>query len=284
MAVVIGGVTCQELVDGYTESYELTGGPGARKGYLCPWASRFAVVHGILGLSSTPAVGGLITLNVPMAFPELAAESTNSLASMYAKNVEVYGVGSPVQGTSNIAFTSAKVYVTFGYMPWTFTGVDYLQLDPSHPYIWAEQNIDTAGEYITVPGSNVFVNPGGGVVALNQDWGFFSPLADMSITLKNVPYLPIAADLAALAAPINSVAYLQCNPGFLMYKGMHSNRTAATDGTPTAEITLGFSYRPIAQWDYIYYKGAWLQVTDSGGTAVTGRSDLSVIIPSAYVI
>ncbi len=289
MAVTINGIVCQELVDGYTENYDIVGGPACRKGYLCNWSDRFTVIHGILGLSSTSSLGGLITLKVPLAYPELAAESTNALASQYARSCEVYGVGPPVQGASNISFTKARIYVTFGPYPWSFTGLDYFQLDPLHPYIWIEQHIDFSAEFITVPGSSVYVNPGGGGrIALDaagqSDWGFFSPLMDMTLTLKNIPYLPTAAILGAMQAPINSTNYLQCNPGFLMFKGGADDRTAASDGTLTASTTYGFSYRPVATWDSVYVRGAWLQVTDNAGAAVIPRSDLSTIIPAAYAI
>jgi hypothetical protein len=283
MSVVVAGITLQELVADYREEYDIQGGPSAQKAYLCPWANRFTVAHGFLGLSSASAPGSLITLLLPLPFPELAAESTSLLASMYARNVAIQGVGNPFQGPNNIAFPFAKIIVTYGNFPWTFAGIDYNQLDPTRPYIFAEQHIDFSAEFITVKGSNVFINPGTGRIPLNEDWGFFSPLADMTITLKQVPYLPAPATLAALQAPINSVTYLGCAPGFLMFGGGQDNRTKNPDGTQTSEYTVMFKYRPIAQWDYNYYQGSWLQVTDSSGNPVIKRSDLSTIIPSAYI-
>jgi hypothetical protein len=282
MAVTINGIFCNELVDSYTESYDIQSGPSAIKGYICGWADRFTVIHGILGLQSTPALGGLITLNLPMAYPELAAESTNALASMYARSVQVYGKGPPIQGANNIAFTSAVIYVTFGSFPWTFSGIDFFQLDPVHPYIWAEQNIDFSSEWITVPGKSVFFKTT--PARLDQPYGFFSPMADMSITLKNVPYLPSAQILSSMQAPINSVAYLQCNPGFLMFKGGHSHRVMTSDGTQAIDLELSFSFRSIARWDQVYHgaANAWDQVVNASGTPIIGSSDLSVIIPSAY--
>ncbi len=282
MAVVIAGITCEELVDGYTEAYDIMGGPSARKGYLCPWADRFTVAHGFLGLNSVPLPGGLITLRLPLPFPELAAESTNLLASMYARRVEIMGSGSPVQGASNIAFFRAKIYVIFGSFPWTFSGIDYFQLDPLHPYAYAEQHIDYSAEYITVPGKSVYYKSSG--KKLDQDWGFFSPIADMSISLKNFPYLPAPTILNALQAPINSVAYLGCAAGFLMFKGASDDRTWSSDGTQTASVGFQYSYRPIAPWDYVYNGAAntWDQVVNNSGAPLIARSDLSAIIASAY--
>ena len=288
MAVTIGGILCQEVVHDYSEEYDVLGGPSARKTYLCNWSDRFTVVHGILGLSSVPLPGGLITLNVPLAFPELAAESSNALASMYARNVVVTGVGPPIQGASNIAFTSAKIQVTFGNYPWTFQGIDYFQIDPINPYIWVEQHIDFSGEFITIPGSQVFYKSNSKPVAGGQ-WGFFMPQADITLSLKNCPYLPAQQAFAAQSAPINSVQYLGLAAGYLMFKGMQDSRTHASDGTPTGEITIGFSARAIAPWDYTYNSANsggtppfWDQIVAADGTNVIARSDLSQIIPAAY--
>lgn len=282
MAVTINGVVCQELVDDYSEQFDITQGPTARKGYLCPWASRFQVAHGFLGLSSVPALGGLISLQLPLPYPELAAESTNTLASMYARTVEITGAGPPIQGLANIAFTSAKVYVTYGPFPWTFQGIDYFQLDPANPYIWAEQHIDYSGEYITIPGNKVFFKSSG--KRLDADWGFFSPIADLTISLKNFPYLPAATVLNALQAPINSVSFLQVNPGYLMFKGLQDTRTKASDGTQTADTTFAFSYRSIAAWDQVYNgaTNAWDQVVNASGMPIIARSNLAALIPTSY--
>lgn len=301
MAVTIAGILCQEEVHDYSEEYDIQGGPSAHKVYLCPWANRFTVIHGILGLTSVPSLGGLITLNVPMAFPELAAESTNLLASMYARNVVCTGVGSPVQGASNISFTTARIVVTFGNYPWSFSGIDFFQLDPTRPLIWVEQHMEFSGEFITVPGLGVYYATSGkqlGAPNGQANWGFFNPIVDMTLTLKNVPYLPAQQVLTASQQPLNSVTYLGCAPGFLMFKGLQDDRTHAPDGTPTGSMTLGFSFRPIAQWDCVWsgiksgtgaYKPTgttpafWDQVLSApSGNPVQGHSDLSRIIPAAY--
>lgn len=305
MAVTIAGINCEEVVHEYEEEFDVLGGPSARKTYLCPWANRFTVIHGILGLSSVPLPGGLITLNLPLPFPELAAESTNALASMYARNVLCKGVGPPIQGASNIAFTSAKLQVSFGNYPWTFQGIDYFQIDPVNPYIWIEQHMDFSGEFITVPGTQVYSSYNGKPISSNgsAQWGFYSPMIDVTLTLKNCPYLPAQQALTASGNPLNSEEYLGCAPGYLMFKGMQDDRTHAPDGTPTGNITIGFSFRSIAQWDCIYNALAsspgnyyidggdpagecpafWDQVLDGpSGDPVQGHSDLSQIIPAAY--
>lgn len=282
MAVFINGILCQELVDGYTESYDIQGGPGAVKGYLCNWADRFTVVHGILGLASVPLPGGLITLKLPLPYPELAAESTNLLASMYARTCAVFGVGPPVQGANNIAFPAARIYVTFGSFPWTFAGIDFMQLDPTRPLIYAEQHIAFSDEFITIPGKSVFFKTT--PARLDQPYGFFSPLADMTITLKQVPYLPAPAILAALQAPINSVPFLGCAAGNLIFRGGQDDESQSSDGTQTRDLTLSYSFRPIARWDQVYHgsANAWDQVVNAAGAPIIKSSDISTVIPAAY--
>jgi hypothetical protein len=285
MAVAIAGIICQELVADYRETYDIQSGPNCTKSYLCPWANRFTVAHGFLGLSSTVSIGGLITLSLPLPYPELASESSYALASMYARTVEIQGVGSPVQGGGNIAFTSAIVRVTFGPFPWSFSGVDYMQLDPTRPYVWAEQHLAYSSEVITVPGRKVFFGSSGGTKRLDQDWGFTSPKIDMTITCKSMPYLPAPAVLYAIQNPISSVTYLGCAAGHLLFNGAQDEPDHASDGTPIRDVSFSFSFRPIAPWDYVYNGDlpGWDQVVDSTGAPIIQRSDLSGIIPAAYI-
>jgi hypothetical protein len=283
MAVTIAGVVCQEIVGDYREGADIQAGFNCTKSYLVPWGSRFAVAHGILGLQSAVSVGGLISFNYPIPYPELASESTNSLASCYARSIDIKGVGPPVQGAANIAFTSAIITVMFGAFPFTFQGTDLFQLDSSRPYQFCEQHFSFSTEYITVPGRVMrYVSTGS---ALKQDWGFASPRLDMTITCKQVPYLPAPTVLYALQNPVNSVTYLGVAPGYLMFNGAQDDSTLSSDGTQTRDVTFSFAYRPIAPWDYIYNGDAaiWDQVVNSSGNSLLNRSDLSTLIPSAYI-
>ena len=75
-----------------------------------------------------------------------------------------------------------------------------------------------------------------------------------------------------------------------MLRGAENTQTAATDGTLTCDYSLAFSVRTIAPWDYSYNPGRtrsgtygfWDQVVDSTGANIIGRSDISVVVPSAY--
>ncbi len=275
MAITINGIVCQELVEAFGESFDLTQGPTARKGFLCAWNDRYTVANGLLGLSNTTHVGGLITLLTPAQYPQRT--------TMYAHTIEVRGVGTPTQGSAQIQWTNAILTVGYQCLPWSFAGLDYMQLDPTHPYIYAEQNFSFSTEFITVPGKQVKYATSG--KTLDQDWGFMSPKLDMSITLKYVPYLPAQQILNALQAPVNSTTYLGCAAGFLLFNGAENHQTRMTDGTFTQDVTYSFSYRPIAPWDYSYdgTNNRWDQVVALDGSNVLNRSDLSLIIPGDYV-
>jgi hypothetical protein len=199
MAVVINGVLAQELVEGYSEGADILSGFVATKKYLVSWPQRFTFVHGVLGLSSTVSVGGLITISYPLAYPEIASESSNSLASCYASTVEIHPVGNPTQGTNNIAYPYCIVTVRFRAFNWSFQGIDYQQIQPLSPFIYCEQHITYSSEYITIPGTSVYWQSTGVPLSTTGDanWGFLVPQAELNISLKNCPYLPAQSTLAA---------------------------------------------------------------------------------------
>ena len=280
MALTIGGVVCEELVAEQLEEFDILAGPTQMKGFLCPWANRFQVAQGLLGLSTTTHIGGLITLNNPFQYPEMATS--------YASHVAIKGVGPPTQGPIQFAFTKAKLVVTFSCHPWSFAGLssnDFAnQIDPTHPYIYAEQNLDFGSEWITVPGKSVYWKSSGLPLGPDTPWGFRSPIVHMRISIKYIPYIPAAAILSASAAPINSTPYLGCAAGFLLFGGAPTQQARMSDGSLTQSADYTFSYRPIAPWDYTY-NGAlpgWDQVVDSTGANIQKRSDISTVIPAYY--
>jgi len=156
------------------------------------------------------------------------------------------------------------------------------QIDPNNPYVYAEQNITFSDEYITVQGSKVKFATSGATV--DQQWGFLSPLLEMQITLKNVPYLPSTEIISALQSPISSTTYLGVAAGFLMFKGGSNHQTRMSDGTFTQDVTYAFWYRPIAPWDAQWdgTNSRWDQVVSLSGNPIIPRSDLSGIIPATY--
>jgi len=274
MAITINGILCQEHVNGFQEGASWRDGGSARKGYVCGWSDRWTVAYGLLGLTSTVSIGGVITLNAPLKYPEGPP--------MYVQMIEIEPHGLPTQGTNQVQWTNAIVWATFGFYPWSFSGIDYQQIDPSHPYIWAKQNINFTTETITIPGRMTkFASSGN---STGQDYGFPVAVAELEITLIKVPYLPAQEIITALQSPINSVTYLGCAAGTLFFRGARNQQTRATDGTFTCDVSYTFAYRPIAPWDYAYdgQAGAWNKVVDQSGNTLIPRSDLSTIIPTYY--
>lgn len=273
--VTINGIQCFELVAQYREGFELGQGQSGNKAYLCNWSDRFTVAQGLLGLSSTVSVGGVITLNTPLAHPQMA--------NCYAHSIDITGMGPPIQGSGNIAFATAVVAVNYTNLPWTFSGFDYMQLNPATPYVYAKQNMDMSIQYVSVPGRMLKFSGSG--KPIGQAFAFPVPIIQMSITLIRVPYLPSQqALLAATNGPLNSASFLGCAARFVMFNGMRNEQTRATDGTFTQDITYSFSYRPVAQWDRAYDASVpgWAQVVDTSGNPMMGATDLNGLIPSIY--
>jgi hypothetical protein len=280
MAVTINGVLCNEEVNGNSEDYDVVSGPQATKVYLCDWGQRWAVVVGILGFNNSVSIGGAITLQVPMRYPDFAGTA----ASLYASTVSVEGLGTPTQGTYSVAYGVARITVNFRSFPWSFQGLsanDFNnQIDPTHPYIYAEQNMSFTSEFVTVPGTQVKWL-GSGVKLGNRNWGFTSPIVNFTIALKDVPYIPAAQIIIATASPINSATYLGVSAGKLLFNGAETHQSRMSNGNLAQEVAYSFSYRPIAPWDYDYdgATNVWDKVVDLAGNPIRQRSDLSSLIP-----
>src|SRR5207237_10641393 len=94
MSITIGGISCEELVEGFEEGIHEQG-PTAVKKYLCAWADRYTVANTFLGLvTHSGGVGGSIVLTAPLAYPESA--------NMFAREIQIEGRGTPTPGTRQI--------------------------------------------------------------------------------------------------------------------------------------------------------------------------------------
>ncbi len=284
MAVTINGVFCNEEVNDNNENFDILSGPQATKVYLCDWNQRWRVVVGLLGFNSSVSIGGAITLNLPMRYPDFQ----QTAVSLYAANVAVQGFGSPYQNTFSVGYTAARLTVNFRSFPWSFQGINQNdfnnQIDPAHPYIYAEQSMSFTNEFITVPGTSVFWLSSGKKLG-NRNWGYRSPITNFNISLKYVPYIPAAAIIAAeTAGPINSATYLGVGPGQLLFNGAETHSTRMSDGSQTQSVDYSFSVRHIAPWDYDFNGDlpGWDKVVDSAGSPILKRSDISGVIPSYY--
>src|SRR3954469_7744122 len=106
MSTTIGGIACEELVEGFEEGIHEQG-PVATKKYLCAWADRYTVANTFLGLvTHSGGVGGSIVLSAPLPYPE----SQN----LYAREIAIGGRGRPSQGTRQLQFDRAVVTVNYG--------------------------------------------------------------------------------------------------------------------------------------------------------------------------
>ncbi len=271
--IVINGVNCQEIVAEFSEEYDILKGPSAKKGFICLWGDRFTVANGLLGLTNTSSIGGLIELFTPAPYPQIP--------TMYANRIEIEPKGPPIQSSPQLAYEACIVWTYYNCMPWSFgTGDD--AFNQIAPYIYAEQQLNASAEWFTVPGrATKFLGSG---LPTGQDYGFSLSNVDLVITLHRVPYLPSAQVLAA-AGTINNAPYLGVDTGKLMFMGCQSHRTHTTNGTSSTDITYLFQARS-QRWDFALdpSTGVFDQVLTVGGAnlPLIQSTDLSQIIPSTY--
>ncbi len=278
MAIVIGGILCEEIVADFGERFHLIDGPSADKSFLCAWNDRYTVAKAILGLNTAVRVGSFITIRVPMQYPEIPY--------MYAHQIAIKGVGPPFGRSPQFAYPYAVVMVNFKCSAWSFQGIDdpggQNQIDPTHPYIYAEQHIQSSAEMLTVPGKYAFF-AGTDHTSLIP-YGYRIALVDLVITLHRIPYLPTSQALN-YAGMINDATFLGVDAYKLMFNGMESVQTRLTDGTMTTDATFKFQARSI-RWDYGYdgQAGAFAQVvkTSGGSDPFIESTDLSIVIPTTY--
>ncbi len=281
MAITIGGVLCEEVVADFGERFHLIDGPSADKAFLCAWGDRYTVAKGILGLNTAVHVGSFITIRVPMQYPEIPY--------MYAYQIAIKGVGPPYGSSPQFAFPYAVVMVNYKCTPWSFQGIDdpggQNQIDPATPYVYAEQTLSSSAEWLTVPGKSTKFKTSGNVTG--SDYGFRLALVDLSITLHRLPYLP-AVQAFNYAGMINQAPFLGVDTGKLMFNGMTTHQTRATDGTMNTDATFNFQARS-QRWDYGFDgkansgSGGWDQIVwPDGSTPFITSTDLSIVIPPQY--
>lgn len=275
MATTINGVICQEIVRDFGEDFDLMGGPRAMKGFYCDWADRYRVVIGLLGLSNPVSVGGVITINAPLQYPEIS--------TIYCHSVRVEPKGSPIQGATQIAWPNCIIWAEYRTMPWSWAGIDYMQIDPSHPLLYAKQNLSMSIQFYEIPSRALYYATG--KVPTGQNKAFPCPIINMEITLVRMPYLPAQGVLsAATNGPLNSGTFLGCADGTVMFNGMTNDQSWDAAGNFNQDVTFSFAYRPIAPWDYGYNASipGWDKVVDGSSNPIMKRTDLSVLFPGYY--
>lgn len=271
MSTLIGGISCEEVVDGFQEGIH-EGGPVATKKYLCAWASRYTVANTFLGLATySGGPSGTVTLTRPLQYPE----SPN----MWAREIVIEGRGQPTQGSSQIQFVKALITVNYGVPRFPYTSNPDQSLGP---FVYATQDIDFSREMVTVEKSAVTLANGHKL----KDTPYAFPLATavMTIQLHRVPFLPGAAIITALQKPLNNATFLGVDAGYLMFSGAKTHEEASSDGTLTRSITYVFAYRPVLRWDEVFDPdgSSGPQQVRYNGAAILLRSDLSTLIPGAY--
>ena len=279
MAQTIGGVVCQELVQGYTEGAGAQGLQSTKR-YLCDWSNRYLVANSFLGLTlASGGIGSFLNITSPLPHPE----SPNIIA----REVFLEGAGTPTQGTKQLQFPYAIITVNYGVNTWNAFPSDdpygNFSFDPQQPYIYASQELEWSAEFVNITNQNLQFSDS---TPLPGKYGTRIPNATLVLTLHRLPWLPMG-NVINYVGKLNVSTWLQCAAGTLRFDGAGTQRTAATDGSRLQEVTYKFTYRSAAPWDYAYNgkAKAWqqVQVVGTGTPPILSRIDLSPLIPSQYV-
>jgi hypothetical protein len=265
---LINGVLCDELTKDFEEGIG-SKGPYATKAYLCDWNQRYTVANAMLGLVSHS--GTSIGFTGPMVYPE----SSN----MFAREVRILPVGPQSQGPKQIQWTQAIVEAKFGI--WEQSNANdngQNSFDQNQPLVYATQEYDFGGQFITIPRSQLKTLAGGN---LDQDFGRIVGVVTYTLTLHKMPFL-IGVGARSIVGCINNSTFFGCAPGTLRFDGVKTRRTFDTSGTITQETTLQFAWRPEAEWDKIFTAGGWTEVITTSGGGVIVSADFTALIPSAY--
>ncbi len=273
MAFTINGITCEEIVANYSEAADIGTGVTSRKGFLCDWADRFTVARGLLGLTTGAVKRGPVTVNIGASHPELNY--------CFVRSVEFEPKGRPTQGAKQLAFDKCIVWANFGpgrNVQWGAVGFG----DGTHGFIFAEQKIAVSSEYVTIPGRRMKFYTSNEKVP--TEFGFRLAIAELEITLHNLPYMPDYAVFES-AGKINNAPFLGVDTGKLMFAGITTQESANTDGTYTLEATYAFTART-QRWDYAFdgLTGKWDLVVSVGSPYVSPikQADFSTLFPVGY--
>jgi hypothetical protein len=272
MSIVIGGIRCEELRDGFSEGISWEEGPSATKMFLVPnWADRYTVCNALLGLSTYVFVGGHLTIQSPGSYPDSA--------NMIARRISIKGLGAVTNGPRQFQFTSAAVTVEYGVPQWQGPGGDPNQsLDANQPMVFATQKIRFAGQWLSIQGSSLRSAAG----PLTENFARFVGVNDLSVTFFQFPFLPPPA-MRSVVGKMNNAYFFGAATGTLMLTGIDTNSSGSTDGTFNQEVTMNFSERPEAAWDKTYRSVGWQTVTTAAGDPVIPSADYRLLIPAFYL-
>ncbi len=272
--ITINGINAKEMWDGYKKGSGERG-PFVIKPYLTDWATCDQFIDGILG--GVIRVGTLTTRTTRHACPENPTLYATDAVASYQGEDNVTGGGKP-------NYQYAVVTVTYSVLTWDeFSTQDPggvmsfpNEAQPSQPILQAVQEIDASSEFITMPrGVFKFIADS---TPTGQHVGTWVGQSTLSLTLKDVPYLPQSLLLAKMNK-INDAVFLGQPAGQVLFFGAKTHREAKSDGTRTQEVSLSFKWREY-HWNWLPRPdtGVWALVTNGSGVKLYTEADLQPLL------
>ncbi len=239
MAITLNGIVAKERWDSY-EKGRSDRGPFVRKEYLVPYASADAFTDAVMGgATATDATNGDISYTGRQPCPENP--------TLFAIEAGYKGLAEADHtGGSTPQFQFAVVTVSYGVLSWeqaaTPEGVSHSfpnEGSPGQPFTYAIQEIDFAGEFITIPEGKITFSDG---TLVKAPIGKHVGSATLRFTRKFVPYLPIA-NILRLMNKLNNQTMFGAERGKIRFADAKTHREAVSDGTKVQEIELIFAWR-----------------------------------------
>lgn len=277
MAIVLNGITAKERWDGYRKGRS-DRGPTVTKEYDVAYADGDAFVDAVMGgVSVSGGIGGAITYARRHACPENPRLVALEASYEGAGEADYTGGGKP-------QFERAIATVTYGRLPYDQEGTDDAKNSfpnsktPGQPYVYAQCEIDFAGEFVTLPGTGFKFSSDGKAIEESKH-GKHVGTATLRFVRKKVPYLPTELILAKMNK-VNDTPIFGAPRGQVLFQGGKTRREASSDGTAVQELELVFQWRETNWNNFIRPDtGAFAAVvTATGGNPVYAYAELNELL------
>jgi hypothetical protein len=241
--VIVNGITAYERWENFRKG-RTTDGPWVEMEYLVAWTTADNFCDSVLGgLTKSGGPNGNVHYTYRQACP------TNPV--LYAISAGYIGAGEAGAGSGGRpTFTDAIVTVRYEVPNWTELPQQdpggqqsfYNDAEPGTPILYADCEIDMAGQTITVPtGTLVFASDSMPVAGVTR--GVWDGISTWRITRHKFPYLPYAT-VMNMANHVNGSTFLGQSRGCVRFANARTKQVKTSDGTRTQNWEMIFEVKP----------------------------------------
>jgi hypothetical protein len=256
--------------EGTEENFVRTGNSMAIRTMLCAWEDRVAIINQIRG--GGEIIGSVYIYTPSQVYPDAISLPFDSIHVEGIAGEEGLSVGP----NGMVAYKYARLRIT------------YKSLDYFDGVTTGTMSLDFATQIVGLPKSSpTFQFPDGTPLSPQDSPPLRVGIVTIVQTRKNLANLP-TAQVQGLAGCVNSAAFLDGNPGTVLFDGAHADRRLTTTGAENWDMTYKFLYLPTG-WNNILQAssknpssttvGTLQQVTRiSDGQTLYKQADLSPLL------